>query len=160
AGLRQDVLDLAREMGVTVVRYPGGNFVSGFRWEDSVGPVADRPRRLDLAWRAEESNEFGLHEFMAWIRELGAEPLMAVNLGTRGSAAATQLLEYANYPSGTALSDQRIKNGATAPFDIRLWCLGNEMDGPWQIGQKSAHDYGIIAAETAKSMKRFDPDIA
>ena len=158
-GFRRDVIDLTRELGVTVVRYPGGNFVSGFRWEDSIGPVADRPSRLDLAWKTVESNRFGLHEFLAWVEEVGAEPMMAVNLGSRGVQAAVDLLEYCNYPSGTRLSDSRVANGAPEPFDIRLWCLGNEMDGPWQIGHTSAADYARLASQTARAMKRFDPEL-
>ncbi|MFC9290414.1 alpha-N-arabinofuranosidase, partial [Streptomyces sp. NPDC057052] len=103
ASLRQDVLDLVRELGVTTIRYPGGNFVSGYRWEDSVGPAEDRPRRLDLAWHSTETNRFGLSEYIAFLKKLGpqAEPMMAVNLGTRGVAEALELQEYANHPSGT-----------------------------------------------------------
>lgn len=158
-GFRQDVLDLVRELGPTVVRYPGGNFVSGYRWEDGVGPVAERPRRLDLAWRAVESNEVGVNEFMSWARKAGLEPMMAVNLGTRGVQEACDLLEYANHPSGTYWSDRRIADGVKEPHAIRLWCLGNEMDGPWQIGQKTAEEYGRIAAETGKAMRLVDPDV-
>jgi alpha-N-arabinofuranosidase len=156
-GLRTDVLALTREMGVSLVRYPGGNFVSGYRWEDGVGPVSDRPHRLDGAWHTVESNAFGLHEFMGWARKAGVEPMEAINLGTRGVEAARELVEYANHPGGTALSDLRIKNGASEPFDIRLWCLGNEMDGPWQIGHKTADEYGRLAQETAKAMRFVDP---
>ena len=158
-GLRTDVLDLARELGVTLVRYPGGNFVSNYRWEDGVGPRDSRPTRLDLAWRSIETNQFGLGEYMAWTRRLGAEPMMAVNLGTRGLTEAVELLEYANFPAGTRLSDARIKNGDPDPYGIRLWCLGNEMDGPWQIGHMTAHEYGRIAAETGRAMRRLDPSI-
>jgi alpha-N-arabinofuranosidase len=158
-GLRTDVIELTKEMGVSVVRYPGGNFVSGYRWEDGVGPVADRPTRLDLAWRSIETNQFGLHEFMDWTQKTGAEPMMAVNLGTLGVQEAADLVEYANHPGGTALSDLRAVNGSPQPFGIKLWCLGNEMDGPWQIGAKTATDYGKLAAETAKAMKAVDPSI-
>ncbi|GAA2576418.1 alpha-N-arabinofuranosidase [Winogradskya consettensis] len=158
-GLRTDVLDLAREMGVSVVRYPGGNFVSNYRWEDGVGPRESRPTRLDLAWRSIETNEFGLAEYMAWIRRLGAEPMMAVNLGTRGITEALELLEYCNYPGGTELSDRRISNGDPDPYAVKLWCLGNEMDGPWQMGHRTAHEYGRIAAETGRAMHRLDNEI-
>ena len=158
-GLRRDVLDLVRELGVTVVRYPGGNFVSGYRWEDGVGPVERRPSRLDLAWRSVEPNTFGLGEFMAWARLAGVEPMLAVNLGTRGVQEALDLLEYANYPKGTRFSDLRREHGHAEPFDIRLWCLGNEMDGPWQIGHKNAQEYGRLAAETAKAMRLVDPRV-
>lgn len=158
-GLRRDVLDLVRELGVSVVRYPGGNFVSGYDWEDGVGPLEQRPTRLDLAWRSIETNEFGLAEFMDWARKADVEPMMAVNLGTRGVAEAARLLEYANIPNGTTYSDLRIAHGTPEPFDIKLWCLGNEMDGPWQIGHKSADEYGRLAAETAKAMRQVDPSI-
>ena len=159
AGFRGDVVELAAELGVTVVRYPGGNFVSGYRWEDGVGPPGERPVRLDLAWRAIERNRVGIDEFMTWVRRLGAEPMLAVNLGTRGVDAACDLLEYTNVTGGTALSDLRAKNGAAEPYGIRLWCLGNELDGPWQIGHKSAHEYGRLARETAHAMRRVDPRI-
>ena len=158
-GFRTDVLALTREMGVSVVRYPGGNFVSGYNWEDGVGPVADRPHRLDGAWHTVESNAFGLHEFMAWARKAEVEPMEAINLGTRGVNEARELVEYANHPGGSALSDLRIKNGAADPFGIKLWCLGNELDGPWQIGHKTAEEYGRLAQEAAKAMRFVDPSI-
>ncbi|GAA2128688.1 alpha-N-arabinofuranosidase [Nocardioides bigeumensis] len=158
-GFRGDVLELVREMGPTIVRYPGGNFVSGYRWEDGVGPLEDRPRRLDLAWRSIEPNTFGVDEFAAWCIEAGVEPMMAVNLGTRGVAEALDLLEYCNHPGGTLLSDLRRKNGVEQPHGVRVWCLGNELDGPWQIGHKSAAQYGRLAAETARAMRRMDPDL-
>jgi alpha-N-arabinofuranosidase len=158
-GLRADVLDLVRELGVSTVRYPGGNFVSGYRWEDGVGPRADRPRRLDLAWRSVESNAFGLNEFMRWAALAGVEPMMAVNLGTRGVEAAAGLVEYCNLPAGTAAADLRREHGVTRPHDVRLWCLGNEMDGPWQIGHLTAEEYGLLAARAGQAMKRVDPSI-
>ena len=158
-GFRSDVLRLARELGITLVRYPGGNFVSGYRWEDGVGPVSERPTRLDLAWRSIEPNTFGLHEFLAWSRQAEIEPMLAVNLGTRGVQEAADLVEYCNLPGGTMLSDRRAKNGDSEPFGVKLWCLGNEMDGPWQVGRKSADDYGKLAAETAKAMRLVDPSI-
>ena len=159
AGFRGDVLELVRELGASVIRYPGGNFVSGFRWEDSVGPVADRPRRLDVAWHSLETNEVGLHEFAAWADTAGVEIMQAVNLGTRGIAEAADLLEYSNHTGGTALSEARRANGRDEPFGIRLWCLGNEMDGPWQIGHKTAAEYGRLAAETGRVMKWIDPTV-
>lgn len=158
-GFRGDVIDLVRELGVTTIRYPGGNFVSGFRWEDSVGPQAERPRRLDLAWHSTETNEVGLHEFAGWLEKVGSDLMLAVNLGTRGTAEALDLLEYSNIRGDTTLSRQRIDNGSVEPFDIRMWCLGNEMDGPWQLGHRSADDYGKLAARTAKAMRRLDPSI-
>ena len=158
-GFRSDVADLVRELGVSIVRYPGGNFVSGFTWEDSVGPVDERPVRLDAAWHSIETNRVGIHEFAAWAASAGVEVMQAVNLGTRGVAEAAELLEYCNIPRGTALSDARRANGADEPFDIRVWCLGNEMDGPWQIGHKTADEYGRLAAETARLMRFVDPRI-
>ncbi|GAB3596040.1 arabinosylfuranosidase ArfA [Microbacterium tumbae] len=158
-GFRQDVLALVREMGPTVIRYPGGNFVSGYRWEDGVGPVADRPVRIDGAWHTIETNAFGLHEFVDWAREADVEIMQAINLGTRGVEEARALVEYANHPSGTYWSDLRRRNGAAEPFDIKLWCLGNELDGPWQIGGKTAHEYGRLAQEAAKAMKLVDDSI-
>ncbi len=159
AGFRTDVIELVRELGVDTIRYPGGNFVSGFRWEDSVGPVADRPRRLDLAWHSTETNEIGLHEFADWLDKVGSDLMMAVNLGTRGTLEALDLLEYSNIRGGTALSQRRIANGRTEPFDVRMWCLGNEMDGPWQLGHRSAEDYGKIASQTAKALRQLDEDV-
>jgi alpha-L-arabinofuranosidase len=158
-GLRTDVLALTRELGISTVRYPGGNFVSGYRWEDGVGPVAARPARLDLAWHSTEPNTFGLDEFMRWTRKAGVEPMMAVNLGTRGVQEALDLLEYCNIPSGTRLSDLRVANGAKVPYGVRMWCLGNEMDGPWQIGHKNADEYGRLAAETARAMRMIDGNV-
>lgn len=159
AGVRTDVLQLTRELGVTVVRYPGGNFVSGYDWEDGIGPIESRPRRLETAWHEIEPNTFGLHEFAHWAAQAGVEIMYAVNLGTRGIDAARRLVEYANHPGGTQLSDLRRANGAEQPFGIRLWCLGNEMDGPWQIGAKTAEEYGRLAVETAKAMRLVDPTI-
>ncbi|RCK70639.1 alpha-L-arabinofuranosidase [Desertihabitans brevis] len=158
-GFRTDVLELVRELGPTVVRYPGGNFVSGYRWTDGIGPVEERPRRLEGAWHTVESNAFGLHEFVAWARTAGVEVMEAINLGTAGVEEARALVEYANHPGGTYWSDLRRRNGAEEPFDIRLWCLGNEMDGPWQIGHKTAEEYGRLAQEAAKAMRLVDPGL-
>ena len=156
-GFRRDVLDLVRRLNVPVVRYPGGNFVSGFNWEDSVGP--DRPKRLDLAWFTTETNEVGLHEFCDWCKKAGTSPMYSINLGTRGPEQARDIVEYANHPSGSRFSDMRIANGRKEPFGIHLWCLGNEMDGPWQMGHKTAREYGRTANESAKMMKWVDPSI-
>jgi alpha-L-arabinofuranosidase len=158
-GFRGDVSRLVRELGTGLVRYPGGNFVSGYHWEDGVGPAADRPRRLDLAWRSIETNQVGTDEFLGWARRQGVEPMMAVNLGTRGIDAARALVEYCNIPGGTAWSDMRVKNGTREPHGVRLWCLGNEMDGPWQTGHTTAVEYGRLAAEAGKAMHQVDPSI-
>jgi alpha-N-arabinofuranosidase len=158
-GFRGDVLALTRELGVSTVRYPGGNFVSGYRWEDGVGPVEQRPRRRDLAWHTTEPNTVGLDEFVRWSRKAQVEPMLAINLGTRGVAEALDILEYANLPAGSALADQRVENGSKEPHGIRMWCLGNEMDGPWQVGHKTAAEYGRLAAETARAMRMMDRDL-
>lgn len=158
-GFRRDVAELIRELGVSVIRYPGGNFVSGYRWEDGVGPAQGRPKRLDLSWRSLETNAVGVNEFVGWCRRAGAEPMLAINLGTRGIEAALDLLEYCNHPSGTRLSDLRIRHGYEAPHGVKLWCLGNEMDGDWQVGHKTPDEYGRLAFETAKAMKMVDPEL-
>ncbi|UFS59935.1 arabinosylfuranosidase ArfA [Subtercola endophyticus] len=158
-GFRGDVLNLVAELGVTVVRYPGGNFVSGYRWEDGVGPREKRPVRLDAAWHSIETNQIGLNEFMDWAARAGVEPLMAVNLGTRGVQDALDLLEYSNFTGGTALSDLRVQHGVPQPHGITLWCLGNEVDGPWQLGHKGAEEYGRLARETAAAMRQIDPGL-
>jgi alpha-N-arabinofuranosidase len=152
-GFRQDVLALTRELGVSVVRYPGGNFVSGYRWEDGVGPVADRPVRRDLAWHSLETNEFGIDEFVRWARRAGVEIMYAVNLGTRGIQEALDVEEYLNQPSGTRLASLR----PAPPYGITMFCLGNEMDGPWQTGHKTAYEYGRLAAETARALRAASP---
>ncbi len=158
-GFRRDVMELVRMLDVPVVRYPGGNFVSGFNWEDSVGPRDRRPRRLDLAWQTTETNEVGLHEFAQWAKEVNTEVMYAVNLGSKGPDEARNVVEYANHRGGSAWSDLRVKNGAKDPFGIKLWCLGNEMDGPWQICHRTAYEYGRVANEAAKMMKWVDPSI-
>ncbi len=158
-GFRGDVLALVRELAPTIIRYPGGNFVSGYNWEDGVGPVEKRPRRLDLAWMSTEPNTFGTNEFMDWCRAADVVPLLAVNLGTRGPDDARRLLEYCNFPGGTELSDLRRAHGWEKPHGVKFWCLGNEMDGPWQMEMKTATEYGRIATEAAKLMKWIDPTI-
>ncbi|TVR64098.1 MAG: alpha-N-arabinofuranosidase [Spirochaetaceae bacterium] len=158
-GFRRDVIDLITEMNVPVVRYPGGNFVSGYDWEDGVGPVGERPARLDLAWATVEPNTVGVNEFANWARAAKTEVMMAVNLGTRGPAEARDLIEYCNHPAGTRLSDLRRSHGVAEPHAFKLWCLGNEMDGPWQIGAKTATEYGRVAREAAKVMRWVDPSI-
>ncbi len=158
-GFRKDVIDLTRELQVPIVRYPGGNFVSGYRWEDGIGPKELRPKRTELAWFAIENNHMGTDEFCEWGRRADTDVMMAVNLGTRGVDAAKNLVEYCNFKEGTYWSDLRIKNGYKEPHNVKLWNLGNEMDGPWQIGHKTAEEYGRIAVEAAKVMKWVDPSI-
>ncbi len=158
-GFRGDVLELVRELGVTVVRYPGGNFVSGYDWRDGIGPREQRPRRLDLAWKSIETNEFGTDEFISWCRAAGVEPMLAVNLGLGDITSMLHLVEYANHPSGTTLSDERIRNGSEQPHDVRLWCLGNELDGPWQLGHRTAEAYADLAASAATALRMLDDDL-
>lgn len=158
-GFRKDSAKLVKELKVPVIRYPGGNFVSGYRWEDGVGPKEMRPVRTDLAWAMLEDNSIGINEFVEWAKSVGSEVMMAVNLGTRGPEDAKNLLEYCNFTSGTYYSDLRISHGYKAPHNIKLWCLGNEMDGPWQMGHKTAEEYGRIAAETGRLLKMFDKTI-
>lgn len=159
SGFRNDVKELVKQLDVPIIRYPGGNFVSGYNWEDGVGPVASRPRQLELAWRTVEPNEVGTNEFFKWAKDIGSEVMMAVNLGTRGIDAARNLVEYCNHPGGSYWSDLRRSHGVEQPHKIKTWCLGNEMDGPWQIGHKTAEEYGRLAVESAKAMKLIDPDI-
>ncbi len=158
-GFRTDVLDIIRDLQVPVIRYPGGNYVSAFKWEDSVGPRELRPKRLDLAWRTIETNQFGIAEFHDWCQQANTAYMMAINLGSRGIEDARNLLEYCNDNSGAAWGDLRKQHGYPEPFNIRMWCLGNEMDGPWQVGHKTAYEYGRLANETAKTYRKFDEDL-
>lgn len=152
-GFRGDVLDLVRELGVTCVRYPGGNFVSNYRWEDGTGPRDRRPVRRDLAWHTTETNEVGIDDFYRWSRKAGTEIMLAVNMGTRGLEAALDELEYVNGAPGTALADRRVANGIPEPMGIRMWCIGNEMDGPWQVGHMTADAYATEVERVAHAMK-------
>ncbi|MDZ5699506.1 alpha-N-arabinofuranosidase [Chelativorans sp. M5D2P16] len=156
-GFRKDVLALVRDLDIPAIRYPGGNFVSAYRWEDGIGPVEERPVRLDLAWRSKETNRVGINEFAQWAREAGIEMMLAVNLGSRGLEDARNFVEYVNHPSGTYWSDLRRGHGIEEPYGVRMWCLGNEMDGPWQIGHKEARVYGRLADETAKALRAITP---
>lgn len=155
-GMRGDVADLVRDLNIPYVRYPGGNFVSAYNWEDGVGPRADRPVRLDLAWHTSDSNAVGVHEFIAWCDTVGTKPMLAINLGSRGLDEARNFVEYVNGPVGSYWGDLRKKHGHAAPFNVDTWCLGNEMDGPWQVGHKTADEYGRLANETAKTLRAFD----
>ena len=158
-GMRLDVIKMINELDVPIVRYPGGNFVSGYNWEDGVGPVESRPPRLDLAWGVTEPNKFGTNEFMKWCKKAGSAPMMAVNLGTRGPDEARALVEYCNHKSGSKYADMRISHGYKDPWGVKLWCLGNEMDGPWQMCAKTAEEYGRVANEAAKMMKWVDNSV-
>lgn len=158
-GFRRDIIALVREMEIPIIRYPGGNMLSGYNWEDGVGPREERPVRKDLAWCAYETNQIGTDEFMSWLSKVGAECNMAVNLGTRGMDAARNFVEYCNGDGRSTYAQMRVRNGHAEPYGIKTWCLGNEMDGDWQLGHKTAEEYGRLAHEAAKLMKKTDPDI-
>lgn len=158
-GYRMDVAELVKELGVPVIRYPGGNFVSCYDWHDGIGPKEQRPRRMDYAWATIETNEFGIDEFCQWAEKVGIEPMIAVNLGTGSIKDAGDLVEYCNHPGGTYWSDLRAKNGHPEPYNVKYWCLGNEMEGSWQAGHLSAEDYTKKALEAAKIMRWVDPSI-
>ena len=158
-GMRGDVASLVKDLDIPMVRYPGGNFVSAYNWEDGIGPKEDRPVRLDLAWHTSDSNQVGIHEFADWCETVGTEMMLAVNLGSRDLDAARNFVEYVNHPGGSYWSDLRIANGRAEPWNTKLWCLGNEMDGPWQVGHKSAEEYGHLANETAKALRAFDKNL-
>lgn len=159
SGFRTDVLETIRNVGVPIVRYPGGNFVSGYNWLDGVGPKKDRPHVLEMAWESTETNQFGTNEFIAWCRAVGTEPLLATNLGTGTPAMAAALVEYCNVEKGTRWSDLRRQHGYEKPHNVRYWCLGNEMDGPWQIGHMPAREYGIKARDAARQIRYVDPSL-
>ncbi|MCY3945401.1 MAG: hypothetical protein OXF44_03830 [Anaerolineaceae bacterium] len=158
-GLRRDVLAALRELNFRSIRYPGGNFLSGYRWEDGVGPRELRPRRRDLAWQSVESNQFGTDDFIDFCRQIDSEPMLGVNMGTGSIQDAANLVEYCNARQGTKYADMRVANGYKDPHAVRYWCIGNEMDGPWQIGHLEAEEYGRKALEAAKMMRWHDPDI-
>ncbi len=158
-GFRTDVLDASKALGVSILRWPGGNFSSGYHWQDGIGPKKERPKRVDLAWGAVETNQVGIDEYIRFCRKLSAEPYVCVNLGTGTWDEARNWVEYCNRPSGTYYADLRVKNGSPEPHAVRYWALGNEMDGDWQMGHRSAEDYGKFALEAAKLMKWIDPSI-
>jgi alpha-L-arabinofuranosidase len=158
-GFRKDVIEEIRGLGVPIVRYPGGNFVSGYNWLDGIGPKQDRPKVLDKAWNSVNSNQFGTDEFMKWCKVAGCQPLMGLNLGTGTAEEAAALVEYCNVDKGTRWSDLRGKNGTADPYKVQHWCLGNEMDGPWQIGHMGATEYGMKAADAARQMRYVDPSL-
>jgi alpha-L-arabinofuranosidase len=158
-GFRKDVIDEVRQLGVPIIRYPGGNFVSGYNWLDGVGPKQDRPRILDKAWNTIDTNQFGTNEFMAWCKLVGAKPLMGLNLGTGTPERAAALVEYCNVEKGTKWSDLRRSHGIEQPYKVEHWCLGNEMDGPWQIGHMTATEYGMKAQDAARQMHYVDPSL-
>ncbi|MGB2676851.1 MAG: alpha-N-arabinofuranosidase [Candidatus Acidiferrum sp.] len=158
-GFRKDVLEEIQKLQVPIIRYPGGNFVSGYHWLDGVGPKQDRPKVLDKAWNTLETNQFGINEFLAWCKIVGTQPLLGLNLGTGTPESAAALVEYCNIEKGTKWSDLRRKHGIADPYQVKHWCLGNEMDGPWQIGHMSAAEYGEKAADAARQMRYVDSSL-
>ena len=158
-GMRGDVVKLVRDLKIPVVRYPGGNFVSAYNWEDGIGPRDQRPTRLDLAWHTSDSNAVGVHEFADWCKAVDTEMMLAINLGSRGLDEARNFVEYVNGPVGSYWGDKRRANGRAEPFNVKHWCLGNELDGPWQIGHKTADEYGRLANEVAKTLRAFDKSL-
>ena len=158
-GFREDVKELIQDLGVKTIRYPGGNFVSGYDWKDGIGKRENRPRRKELAWGVIENNQVGIDEFIPYIKKLGIEPLLAANLGTGTPKDAGELLEYCNVEAGTQWSDLRRKNGQENPYCIQYYCLGNEMDGEWQICMHTPEEYARILKESAKISKWIDPSV-
>jgi alpha-N-arabinofuranosidase len=158
-GFRRDVLEYTRALNLTLNRFPGGNYTSTYRWEDSVGPREKRPKRADPAWYCIETNEFGLNEFVEWSKLNGSGIMMTVNLCTRGILEAMDVLEYCNFPGGTSWSELRASHGYREPHNIKYWCLTNEIDGPWQVGHTSGAAYGALAREASRGMKRLDRTI-
>jgi len=158
-GFRKDVQGALRQLDFTAMRYPGGNFVSGYHWQDGVGPLEARPRTRDLAWQSIETNEVGTNEFLSLARRMGWTPMMAVSLGTGTPEEARNWLEYTNIAGGSKWADLRKEHGHAEPWEVRLWCLGNEMDGPWQIGHVPAEVYAVNAQQTARMMRMTDPNV-
>jgi alpha-N-arabinofuranosidase len=159
SGFRRDVMDAAKKLNITQLRWPGGNFSSNYNWRDGIGPRDQRPPRLEMAWGTVESNRFGTHEFLDYVEKVGAEPYICCNFGTGTWTEAQQWVEYVNSKEDTAMTRLRRQNGRAAPWKVKYWGLGNEMDGPWQMGHRSAEDYGKFALEGAKLMKWTDPSI-
>jgi len=159
AGFRKDVLGAVKELNVPMLRWPGGNFSSNYNWRDGIGPRDKRPPRLEMAWGTVEDNRFGTHEFMDYIDQVGAEPYICLNLGTGTWTDAQQWIEYVNGSQDTEITRLRKKNGRDKPWKVKYWGLGNEMDGYWQMGHRSASDYAAFALETAKLAKLTDPDV-
>ena len=156
-GFRKDVMAEVKGLGVPIMRYPGGNFVSGYNWLDGVGPRDKRPTVLERAWNSLETNQFGTNDFMDWCKLVGTEPLLGFNLGTGTPEQAVAYVEYCNVDKGTRWSDLRREHGYEAPHNVKYWCLGNEMDGPWQMGHMTAREYGRKARDSARQIRVVDP---
>jgi alpha-N-arabinofuranosidase len=157
-GFRKDVITAVKQLGVTIMRYPGGNFVSGYHWLDGVGPKDKRPTVLERAWNSLETNQFGTNEFIEWCKLVGTEPLLGFNLGTATPEEAVAYVEYCNVDKGTKWSELRRQHGYEQPHNVKYWCLGNEMDGPWQMGHMPAREYGRKARDAARQIRVIDPE--
>jgi alpha-N-arabinofuranosidase len=157
-GFRKDVITQIKELGVPIIRYPGGNFVSGYEWQDGVGPKEKRPTVLERAWNSIETNQFGTNEFIEWCQRVNAEPLLGFNLGTGTAEHAVAYVEYCNVEKGTRWSELRRSHGYEQPHNVKYWCLGNEMDGPWQMGHSTAREYGRKARDAARQIRVVDPE--
>lgn len=158
-GFRQDVMEAVKGLNVSLIRYPGGNFVSNYHWKDGIGQKNDRPPRMELAWARLETNQFGTDEFMKYCKEVGSEPYISVNMGTGTIEEAQQWVEYCNVKEGPYYAELRKKYGHPEPYNVKYWSLGNEMDGYWQMGHLNAEDYSKKAREAAKLMKLTSPEI-
>jgi alpha-L-arabinofuranosidase len=158
-GFRKDVMEAVRQLNVSILRWPGGNFASAYNWKDGIGPRDQRPARLDLAWNDVESNRFGTDEFLRYAERIGTEPYICINLGLGTIDDARHWVEYTNSDRRTYWADQRRKNGRDKPWNVKYWALGNEIDGPWQMGHKNAEDYAKMALEAGKAMRAVDPSI-
>jgi alpha-L-arabinofuranosidase len=158
-GFRKDVLAEIKELNVPIMRYPGGNFVSGYHWQDGVGPKEKRPTVLERAWNSLETNQFGTNEFIEWCRRVNTEPLLGFNLGTAAPEEAVAYVEYCNVDKGTKWSELRRQHGYEQPHDVKYWCMGNEMDGPWQMGHMTAREYGRKARDAARQIRVIDPNL-
>lgn len=158
-GFRTDVMDALRRLNMTTMRYPGGNFASGYHWEDGIGAQGKRPTVRELAWQSVEPNHFGTDEYIKLCRKMDWTPMLTINMGTGTPEEARNWVEYCNAPAGTRYADLRAANGGVTPYDVKLWCLGNEMDGPWQLGHVPAEQYAIRAQQAGKMMKDADAGI-
>jgi alpha-L-arabinofuranosidase len=158
-GYRKDVMEAAKNLGVTILRWPGGNFVSGYDWKDGIGPRDNRPVRAEGAWGSLEPNRFGTDEFLKYCERIGVEPFICINAGLGTIDGARDWVEYVNESRDTYWAQQRRKNGRDKPYNVKYWALGNEIDGPWQLGHKNAEDYSKFALEAGKAMRRVDPSI-
>ena len=158
-GYRRDVMQAVKDLEVPLLRWPGGNFVSNYNWRDGIGPVKQRPPRLEMAWGTIEDNHFGTHEFLDYCEQINTDPYICFNLGTGTWGEAQQWLEYVNGTQDTEITRLRKKNGREKPWNVTYWGLGNEMDGYWQMGHRSAEDYSAYALECAKLAKLTDPRV-